>query len=244
MSAKIYIPIIFVSFVAFVASRAPARPLWLLLEDQLQPISLHDINGTIWQGNARFQLPMVPDSFVSWDVNVSHLLAGELMISFDLEGKFHQVSGDMLITTNRIRLVGIEGRIQADAVNPKFAEFGLQTTGELTVSDVNATIEKQWFSSINGGMNWSGGQVVYATSREVQTFELPPIGGNLIMDNGDLTITLTDSGGPHSLIEIVLRPDGWATMRLKGRLFRLAAVPWPGEPQDQEDVLEIEEKLW
>lgn len=244
MSAKIYMPIILVSFIVFVVAKVPARPLWPLLQDQLQPISLHDINGTIWQGNARFQHPMIPDSSVRWDVNKSRLLSGELLISIGIKGKFHQVSGDMLVTAGLVRLIGIEGRIQADAVNPKIAEFGLHSTGELILSDVNATIERQWVSSINGGINWSGGQIAYATSREVQTFELPPIGADLTMDNEDVTITLTDSGGPHALIEIVLRENGWAKMTLKGRLFRLAAVPWPGQPQDQEDVLEIEEKLW
>jgi len=46
------------------------------------------------------------------------------------------------------------------------------------------------------------------------------------------------------VLTVRLDRNGWGKVALKGRLFKLAAQPWPVQGAPDEVVLEVEEKIW
>jgi hypothetical protein len=144
---------------------------------------------------------------------------------------------------------GLQGKISSSFVNQESETLGLTFTGELELLNINFSADRRWITAIDGNLHWTGGKVHYRPDSSAdpgytpgQIFELPALDGALSLEGNILLLNVVYRGA--SLILVRLKPDGWAEISVKARLFDLAKVPWPAGSNLDETVLLLEEQLF
>jgi len=244
--SKIYIAVGIVTFLLFIILFAPAKVIWRLLDDKVSPslFSLSHIEGTFWQGSADLTGKFLPPGEIEWQINPIHLITGKVMTHLSLHGSFHNLTTSVSMESKQLHINELSGSVQAEAVNPLIDNYGFQVSGNLDLQDLNLHLAENWIEHLSGNLEWSGGMVKYSTFRSAQLYELPPLAGDLMMQSTVVVLDIKDITNELAVLAVRLDRNGWGKVILKGRLFDLAAQPWPIQGAPDDVVLEVEEKIW
>ena len=241
----------FVSFSLFLILSAPAAPLWSFfgkdLNNKIPQLDISSIQGKLWNGRAKLNYRAFPTSILTWDINTPPLAQKTVDVDLQIEGESHRFSANLKASQNNIQIQNLNGRIDADYINRVSENLGLTFTGTIdleafNIKAINVQGNQKRLSKAEGHIAWDGGQIVSRTvASGTQVFDLPPLRGDFSINasNGGLQLDIYDN--EQILIEITLKPDGWAAVKIKVGLFQLAGLSWQGDLND--NVIEIEEKV-
>ncbi len=242
-----------IAFLGFIIAFAPASLLYSTVEAELGKVipemQLVKLSDTIWRGNALLKYRGFPDSTLSWRLAATPLITARISADIELTGEAHALSTHLDLSQETTLIEGMQGKIGSSYVNQESENLGLTFTGELELQDIDLSANRRWLTGINGNLHWSGGKVHYAPHSSGQPgyapgqiFELPALDGALSFDGEILLLNVVYQEA--NLINIRLKPDGWAEISVKARLFDLAKVPWPTGSNLDETVLQLEEQLF
>jgi len=239
----------FVSFLLFLILSAPAAPLFSFfgkdLNNKLPELNISSIQGKMWNGQANLDYRTFPTSFLKWDMNTSSLFQKTVDFDLQIKGESHRFNANFQASQNEFQIHNLVGRIDADYVNHVSENLGLTFTGAIDIQNINIQGTHKRLDKADGHIAWNGGQIISRTIG-TQVFELPPLEGDFSINesNGGLHLdiyALDVNDRKQILIEITLKPDGWAVLKIKAGLFQLAGLSWQGDPND--NAIEIEEKV-
>ena len=242
-----------VTFLGFIMAFAPASLLYSTVEAELDKVipevQLVSMSDTIWRGNALLRYRGFPDFTLNWRLAATPLMTANISADIEIAGEGHALSTHLNLTQAETLIEGMQGKISSSFVNQESKNLGLTFTGELELQNINLSADRRWITAIDGNLHWTGGKVHYTPYSSAdpghtpgQIFELPALDGALSLEGNILVLNVVYQSA--SLILIRLKPDGWAEISVKARLFDLAKVPWPAGSNLDETVLQLEEQLF
>lgn len=242
----LYFGIGLISFTGFVIAFAPVAPFWSWVENDvrgaLPKLDVKGIGGTVWSGNALLQYQDFPPSRLHWVLDPWSLMDASASIELTLAGEGHDLQGNATLQSDSGAIRDVQGYIHSEFVNRVSEGYGLTFTGQIDIEDLMVDADRRWVTDADGRLRWTGGRITYRTYRGTQVFTLPPLDGHLYKAEDNLRLDLTHEQQP--VLDVVLQPDGWALIRLRGRLFQLANLDWPEGQSPDDTVLQVDEKLF
>ncbi len=242
------------AFLVFIVAFAPARLLYATVETELDKIipeiQLVSMSKTVWNGDALLRYRAFPDSALNWNLAAVPLITARVSADINLTGDGHELFTHLDLTGAESLIQDLQGTIKSNYVNQESENLGLTFTGDLELQDIDISADRRWLTSIRGNLHWTGGKVHYKPRISAggqgnspgQIFELPALDGALSLDGQILVLDVVYQGA--NLVLIRLKPDGWAEISVKARLFDLAGVPWPAGSSLDDTVLQLEEQLF
>lgn len=235
----------FVAFVVFIIAMTPASFVHSALEDELAQnlpeLQLHNIHGTVWQGEGTLDLYHLPPLDVSWYVPILSLVTGDINTHVKLQANGLSATMEIELDTSGGLVNNLSANVSSDYLNQVTAEYGLDLSGEVQIDDAMVSFDRSWLSGADGKMNWTGGIVHIQTPEKVHTVRLPSFDGVLSMDGNRLRLVVQQSETP--MLDIEVKPDGWATVNVEQALVDIAQLPLPAAAPDEGPVIVIEEKI-
>lgn len=234
------------TFCTFVVVFAPASLIWRSAEQQVlgQVPDLHvlRVGGTVWSGDADLAYRQFPTSELNWNISPLPVLSGEISTTLLLQGEGHQFSADGSITQQQAVIRSLVGFVDATYINRVSQPQGLTFAGRVDIRNLSLVSDLAWIQQASGEIYWPGGKIISRTrAAGTQVFDLPEIQGDLSMRGEAISLNLHHAN--QTLVEILLKRDGWVTVAVKARLFDIANLPWPAGSSPSDTVLEFQEQL-
>jgi hypothetical protein len=240
-----YTTLALVTFVCVIVVFAPAATLWNLVKNdvsrRIQDLQVLTVDGTVWQGDAMLRYREFPPAKLAWDLSPLSLFRQQAVIVAELNGEGLAIDSNSVIMRSGLVADG-NGVINSSYINAVSTRYGLTFPGELIIRNLDIQSDFRWISDIDGRLSWGGGQVLLQYA-EPMVVQLPPLeailskveGNNLLMD-------VTHAG--DTVIQVTLRPTGWAIVDIRARLFDLAGLPRPERLQPENSAALLEEKIF
>lgn len=244
----IYTLIAILTFVSFLAVFAPASLVWRQvqtpLQNQVPDLSVTTVRGTLWDGKAEIFYRQFPGSLLSWQITASGLLRQQVQADLQLKGEGHEIESVLTAERDNLQVHSLLGYIDSSYINRVSQPQGLTFIGTVEVQDLSLQSDLKWIQQATGRVYWSGGKIVSRTTAAgTRVFDLPALVGDLAMQGRNINLTIHPNDSNQTLIEIVLKPDGWVVVAVKARLFDLAGLAWPSGSSLEDTVLQFEEQV-
>jgi len=246
----LYTSIGLVAFLGFLITYLPASLVWAQFKDKtaeiLPALRVLTIEGSLWHGQADLRVGDFTPSRVTWQLASHRLLAGGLPVQINATGTGHQLLALMTLKPSSIVLEHLSGTLQPDYLNQLGARFGLSTSGDVTLENIQLGVNQTGLSAATGRLNWAGGQLTFPDPRGTGLINLPPLQGHISLQDKDFSLAVSQqkNGLDAQLVSLLLKPDGWVKVAIKARLFKLAQLPWPSSDSLDDTALALEEKLF
>lgn len=247
MSKLSYFVIGLVCCLAFIVVAAPASTIWLIVGDDIQrslpQVRIHAVEGSLWNGSSEIQFQSFPPARVTWKIApVSLLLQGQVTttLSANADGLRILLEGDFSNSGSTISRA--EATISSDYINHVTLDYGLDLSGDFQLESFNAKLKDRWFEDVEGHISWSGGIVHIETPAQIFSSNLAPLIGKLSQDGRNIRLNVTANG--TDMLDITLKPDGWAGIRISYAFLAAANLPLPPGSDDREEpAILLEEKI-
>ena len=222
---------------------------------QLSGVDAIRYDGSIWNGRTTLIFQGGPTGRFQWHLSQLRDPASNAPLNI-------QPTVDWSFTNAEIQLEGAvglgpttialqtEGAIDSAAVAALLNQFDIFLSGEFTLAPslVRLPYNARSIAKIDLArpieLNWSGGQVSYILANQFNQVTLPSLQGHLVADpNRGVTATITRQSSKTELLDLTLRTDGWAHIRLRRRFFDLVQQPWFGDQDADEIVMEVERQI-
>lgn len=235
-----------ITFCTFVVVFAPASLIWRFAEQQVlqQVPDLHvlRVGGTVWSGEAELVYRKFPTSELSWKISPGALLSGDIGSSLRLYGEGHDFVAESTINQNAAMVQSLVGYVDALYINSVSQPQGLTFAGRVEVQSLSLSSDLKWIQQANGRVFWPGGKIISRTrAAGTRVFDLPAIQGDISMRGDAISLNLHHDN--QTIVDILLKRDGWVTVAVKPRLFDIANLPWPAGSSPSDTVLEFEELI-
>ncbi len=245
MKIALYITIAILSFLVFILAFAPASPFWSLVQADVKKnipdLNVYRVGGTVWDGQGEIQFRQFPPSTIFWHLSATQLLNRIADIQISAGGEGHELTARLSLAESESFLQDLTGLIDSDYINEVSTQFGFTFSGELKIKNLNLEGNNRWLTNADGEAYWSGGRILLNTGPDPQVLVLPPLDGQLTFVDNQLVLDITHK--QLTLLKIKLKEGGWAEISIKGRLLKLANLPWPEGSNPDETVLLLEEKI-
>lgn len=236
---KTYVLIAVAAALAFTAALVPAKAV-TLATDRVDEITLLDISGTLWRGEANVLYHDFDAGRLAWRMDWPALFDGQLGAHWRLDGAGHELAGRFQRGLASSALTAA-GSIDAGNVNRLLGDYDIRVAGVLAVEDlVVRGDDGVW--SLAGQLRWTGGRTIYRLSGLTYDVNLPPMVARFATQEGGVVLNATLEDRPMPLFEARLR-DGWMEFGITKHLTRLAGKPWPGNAAEDAVVLAVEREL-
>lgn len=238
--------IAFLTFCTFVLVFAPASLVWRAAEREvIQNVpDLHvlRVGGTVWSGEAELAYRQFPISTLNWVIAPLPLLKARVDTQLNLVGEGHEFNASGQIAEQLAQLVSLQGFVDAEYINRVSQPQGLTFSGRVDIQNMAITSDLRWVQAATGRIYWPGGKIISRTrAAGTQVFDLPALTGDISMKGDVIYLNLHHNN--ETVVDILLKPDGWVRVDVKARLFDLTNLPWPAGSSPDDTVLEFEEKL-
>ena len=238
-----------ISFTAFFFSVAAMTPASLVyntfqasITDALPGLSIKKVEGSIWKGKSNIKFQQLPSINVAWEVAPLHLLTLTVKSSVTAEGLGLYGKFDIAITPKGISIINLNGIIQNLHLNKITIPYGLDLSGEINLIKINLSFDKKWLKEADGKLTWGGGIVHIQTPEKIHTVNLPALHGQIYMDENIWKLDVKESS--ESMMQIHIRPDGWAKSAINYAFIDLINLPLPTSTRASEDpAIVLEEKI-
>ena len=124
-------------------------------------------------------------------------------------------------------------------------DYGLGLSGQFKLSDALVSFDNSGMTDLAGGISWPGGVVHIETPQRIHPVTLPPMQGKLSMEDDNARLLLAADN--RKMIDILLKPSGWAEVAITFAFMALAKLPLPGNPEaagPDEPAILLEEKIF
>jgi len=208
------------------------------------PITVSETRGSIWDGSIQARLPTVGSTYISWDMEGLKLLTGQLAVSFFVENDYFEFTGEGGISLTLKGSFQLDGVVEGAIAPLVAADYRAVVPGRITVKDVAITASTSEVLSATGSIDWPGGVVSYQQFGRPSTLNVPAIIGRVaVAEDGGLAVPVTTAQGDEALMDLGLKPDGWAKAAVRQRLVNLG-LRRPGKKDPDDIVVVVQPKLF
>ena len=246
----LYTSIGLIAFLGFLVTYLPASLVWAQFKDKatvvLPALKILKIEGSLWDGRADVRVGDVFPSRVTWQLAGRRLFAGGLPLQITATGTGHNLAVQLTLTPGSLRFEHLRGNLQPDYLNQLGAPFGLAVSGDVSLDDIQLSVNQTWFTAAAGQLNWTGGRFNFPDPRGLGHINLPPLRDQISLQANDFNLDVThrDNDLDAQLVSLRLKPNGWVKVAIKARLFKLAELSWPPSDSLDDTALALEEKLF
>lgn len=234
------------TFCIFIVVFAPASLVWRVAEKEVirnvPDLHVLRVGGTVWSGEAELAYRQFPTSLLNWQIAPLPILGAKIETQLVLTGEGHQLNGDAFVSRQLGVVESLTGHIDASYINRVSQPQGLTFSGTIEIQNFSFSSDMQWIQDASGRIFWPGGKIVSRTLLAgTRVFDLPALTGDISMQGENISLDLHHNN--ETIVDILVKPDGWVSVAVKARLFDLANLPWPAGSSPGDTVLEFEEKL-
>lgn len=209
--------LILVIFLGFIAANLPANFIYSELElpDNIGPLNIQAIDGSIWNGRAALNSQNDKLTF-SWQIQPLSLVKGQLSAYWEIAGSGLELSGHSQLVNQQQHT--ISGSI-SPGINTTLSQYlGFYIPNSITIDKLLLSVDENAKPTITEAKaSWPGGEVNYQDLR----FILPPLQASA-QQNQLLVTTETNNS---QLVEVRLNPDGWLTAQVFNALMHYSDTP-------------------
>ena len=238
-----------VSLTAFcfsVIALTPASLVYTAFHDriitELPDLSLKKIEGTIWNGKSKIKFRQFPIVDAAWQLNPLSLVTLTVkstvtVTAVGLQGKF-----EMSVNRDGITIKILNAIIEDQYLNEITVPYGLDLSGDINLSATHLYFDKQWLTKAEGELIWGGGIVHIQNPERIYTANLPALKGHLSLVDNICIVDVKESD--KTMMQIYIKPDGWAKVAINYALIDLINIPLPIAAIANEDpAIVLEEKI-
>jgi general secretion pathway protein N len=246
-SVKGYLLIGLFSFIIFLAFTAPLEFIWPKVQPHMGrlPVQVDRVSGTLWQGQARINIPKVGKVVGQWDIQLSELFTGKLAAKVNVSGDDLKFKGLVRGNTDQIQVIESEAFMSSRYLAPLLRQGNSSLIGDFELSKFNAlfSISNTQIIAADGRLLFSGGDVSFPLDGERINATLPVLMGaiNMPADNVELVITNTDG---QNIGKGYVQPDGWAGIGIRRRLLDILGIQWSAGVDEDKVIFEASQKLF
>jgi len=235
-----------IAFLVFVAAMIPAslahRSFQEEIANAVPDLSIHAVDGTVWQGQGEFQFRQFPTINAAWDVATTALLIASLESDLVLTGEGLDGNLTFSFDSEGGSARNASLNIQDDYLNEITVPYGLDLSGEVQLEKANVSFNQTWLTEVEGQLRWSGGIVHIQTPEKIHTVDLPALEGQLSMEDSIVNLDIRESG--NNMMHIKVKPDGWAEVSINYAFMDMAGLPLPANARTGSDpAIILEEKI-
>lgn len=239
-------------FIIAMVVQTPLQFVWPKIKPHLAslPITLTQVQGTLWQGQANIQTPVVGlgDVQAQWRVSAWSLLRLQPALELQLEGRSLSVTGELDISLSKqIRIQNLNAYFDTASLKPALSRSQIQLGGDFNLEGVSAKLElaenRILVHKLAGHLLYSGGNIGFPIDGKPIQAELPPLSGVLAKVDNQATLELSTNDN-LSLGRGYIQMDGWAGLVVKRRFLDVLKQPWPAKAQADTVIFEASQKLF
>lgn len=245
-SVKWYLLIGLFSFVIFLGLTAPLEYVWPKVQPYVGklPVKVELVTGTLWQGQARINIPNVGKVTGQWDIQLSELVTGQLTASVKVSGDDLKFKGLVRGNADQIEVNQSEAFMSSRYLAPLLRRGRSSLVGNFELNQFNAifSIKDKQVLTADGRLLFSGGDVSFPLEGKTINATLPILVGVIQKpaDNVELEITNTDG---QDIGKGYIQPDGWAGIGIRRRFLDILGLQWPAEVPAEKVIFEASQKL-
>ncbi len=235
------------TIVVFVVVVFPAGTAWSFVREdvtsQVPDLKVSEVRGTIWQGEAGVVVGALPPLSINWDLDFLPLMTGRVAADLIISGDGANANLNVSASTQAVAVTG-EAIVDSRYVNQVSINYGLETSQQFQLTDLDVTADTAWLTLVDGEITWPGGTVILQTPVELLTRQVPPLLAELGLHDGEVLLDVASDG--IELMHIRIKRDGWAEVTVLNALMRTLNLPLPdGSNIDMTaPALIFEEKLF
>jgi len=245
-SAKWYLLIGLFSFIIFLGMTAPLAFIWPKVQPHLGrlPVQVELVSGTLWQGQARVNIPNVGKVTGKWDIQLSELLAGQLAANVNISGDELKFKGLVRGSADQVEVIESEAFMSSRYLAPLLRQGNSSLIGDFELNKFNAlfSVSDKQILAADGRLLFSGGDVSFPLDGKKISATLPILVGVIKKpaENVELVITNTDG---QDIGRGYVQPDGWAGIGIRRRFLDILGLQWPAEVDAEKVIFEASQKL-
>jgi general secretion pathway protein N len=245
-SAKGYLLIGLFSFIIFLGLTAPLEFIWPKIKPHMGylPVQIERVSGTLWQGQARINIPKIGNVTGQWDIILSNLFTGQLAANVNIVGDELKFKGLVRGSAGQIQVIGSEAFMSSRYLAPVLRQGNSSLMGDFELNKFNAlfSIKDKQILAADGRLLFSGGDVSFPLDGKKINATLPILIGAIKKpaDNVELVITNTDG---QDVGKGYVQPDGWAGIRIRRRFLDILGLQWPNNVEAEKVIFEASQKL-
>jgi general secretion pathway protein N len=208
------------------------------------PVQVDLVSGTLWQGQARVNIPQVGKVLAQWDIQLRELFSGKLAAKVKVSGDELKFKGLVLGSTDQIQVIESDAFMSSRYLVPLLWQGNSSLSGEFELSKFNAlfSISAKQIVAADGRLLYSGGDVSFPLDGKKINATLPVLMGviNKPADNVELAITNTEG---QDIGKGYVQPDGWAGIGIRRRFLDVLGLQWAAEVDEDKVIFEASQKL-
>ncbi|MEZ5597289.1 MAG: type II secretion system protein N [Pseudomonadales bacterium] len=239
-----YAIVLLLFFLGFAVAYAPASLLRRYTND-VPGLDIVDPAGTLWSGSGTILTNGRPLGTANWRVRPLSLLKFHLTYDarlFNSEGSELEVTLDTGL--ERLNL-NVTGSIDTVTLNRVLQNWQLSIAGELSVQHVKSSWRNRELDSLDGELDWAGGQVTFNDPNGTGQATLPALTAALSDDGeGGISALLVTADGQTPLVQGRLQRKGQLSINITKLMTRLVGTPWRGDEPDHAIVISLEETVF
>ena len=246
MKKSAFIALGLVTALIVVVASFPAGTAWHFVEQEVEAsipaLQVTRIDGSLWRGSAQADLGALPPLLLRWQLRLLPLLAGTADADLTITGNGARSNLRILASSSAQQVSG-NAVVHSRYINRVSVNYGLETSAEFVLSDLDLKIEGGRPVAVTGRIDWQGGIVHLETGGRVVTRKSPPLLADIGLEGSNILMKI--SAAENRLMLIRIKPDGWAEVTILNALIRTLNLPFPGGPNidGSAPALVFEEKL-
>lgn len=247
-SIRLYLIVGLLSFLFFIVFLMPANVVWKMVKKRpeiiQQEIVLNNIHGSIWAGEAQVYVKSNALGTLKWDINFLSLFLAKFSVDIDLKQKNYFFNGVLAKGVSGLSVEIFRGEVDAEYLNEHLAQYKIKLSNKIKVKQISVSFDqKNGFTDAQGDVLWLGGGIEYFANNRMNKVAMPKLKLALSTNAKQLVVKMTNES-KQALAEILVKPDGWATVDVKKRLAELAGQKIPGSASADDMIFNIEKKIF
>lgn len=199
-------------------------------------ITVQSANGSVWSGQGRLSHRQLGSLNVTWHTQPFSLLLLKLPITLTVSNPTLSLTGQVTPSLAGISVQGLSGYVDDAAATPWLQPNRIALNGRLQLDEVAVSSSWQFeLGDANGQATWSGGAISLPVGRQVQSFEVPMMLGELTSNEKEWFFAIDSSDGQR-FIDATLSRDGLASLSVKRVLAEAMSLPIPAGGQSLFDI--------
>jgi len=245
-SAKWYVLLGLFSFIVFLGLTAPLEYIWPKAQPHLGrlPVQVELVSGTLWQGQARVNIPKVGKVSGHWDIQLSELLTGQFAANVEISGDELKFEGLVRANADQVEVIESEAFMSSRYLVPLLRQGKSSLTGDFEVNKFNAlfSLKDKQVLAASGRVLFNGGDVSFPIDGKRINAALPILVGTISKPSDNVELEITNTEG-QKIGNGYIQPDGWSGMAIRRRFLDILGQKWPADVDEETVIFEVSQKL-
>ena len=245
-SAKWYLFVGFISYLVFLTLTAPLEYVWPKVQPHLGalPVKIDQVQGTLWQGQARVGLPNLGKVTGQWDIQLTALFSGQILAAVNIKGDELKFNGLVSGSFEQLQIDQGEAFLSSRYLQPVLRQGRSSLTGDFELSQFSGTflLKDQQILAAAGRLLFSGGDVSFPLDGKNVSAKLPILVGTIQKPDNNVELIITNTDG-EDIGNGYIQPDGWAGIGIRRRFLDILGLYWPAKVAAEKIIFEASQKL-